>query len=105
MLIVAWREMISGDNGVSVEKSTVCGSGCSLVRISYTSAGEGEDNVRQFRSLYRRQNISALLQRRLWLRRLHLLLLGHALIVAVVMVMVGLGLHAGRCCADSGGCS
>jgi hypothetical protein len=37
MLIVAWREMISGDSGFSVVRSRVLGSGCSLVRVSYTA--------------------------------------------------------------------
>jgi hypothetical protein len=35
MLMVAWREMISGDSGLSVVRSSVLGSGCSLVRVSY----------------------------------------------------------------------
>ena len=37
MLIVAWREMISGDSGFSVVRSRVLGSGCSLVRVSYAA--------------------------------------------------------------------
>lgn len=95
MLMVACREMISGDSGFSVEKSIVLGSGCSLERtISHTELYFFSAVVlRKFRALYGWEHVSRLLQRRLWLRVLNLLLLRHALVIAVVVV--GLGLHAG----------
>jgi hypothetical protein len=34
MLMVAWRDIISGDRGFSVEKSIVLGSGCSLLTLA-----------------------------------------------------------------------
>jgi hypothetical protein len=97
MLIVAWREIISGDSGLSLEMSKVLGSGCSLVRVSIVAMMRHVfRDLRQLWTHYRRNWLPRLLHRRLWLRLLNLLvlLLGHALVIAVLVV--GLGLHAGQ---------
>jgi hypothetical protein len=94
MLMVAWREMISGDSGFSVEKSIVLGSGCSLGGVSLSEAALSYSEIlRELRALDGRQDFSRLLQRWLWLRLLNLLLLRHAFVIAVVVL--GLGIHAG----------
>lgn len=87
--------MISGDSGVSVETSSVLGSGCSLERISRDAVwAVWLANLRQFWTLYDRRRLAPFLQCRLWLRLLDLLVLGNALVIAEVVV--GLGLHAGQ---------
>lgn len=89
MLMVAWREIISGDNGFSVEKSTVCGSGCSLPCVSLSLGEEREVGVlRELWPLHGRQNLPRLLQGGLGLHLLHLFGFGDALVVAVVVLGV-----------------
>jgi hypothetical protein len=86
--------MISGDSGLSVEKSTVPGSGCSLGHVSSAQAVAcWADFLRELWALNRRGHLSCLLQRRLWLRLLNLLVLRRALVIAELVL--GLGIHAG----------
>jgi hypothetical protein len=94
MLMVAWREIISGDSGLSVEKSTVPGSGCSLVHVSAAQAVAcWAGFLRELWALDGRSHLSCLLQRRLWLCLLNLLVLRRALVIAELVL--GLGIHAG----------
>jgi hypothetical protein len=76
MLIVAWRDMISGDSGLSFEKSTVLGSGCSLLRVSLGHVSLcAQDVLRERGTLRGREHFACLLQRRFWGRVFDLLLL------------------------------
>ena len=89
MLIVAWRQIISGDSGLSFEKSIVFGSGCSLL---YVSPDVGVLRVwlvlRKFWPFYRWQNLPRLLQGGLGLHFCHLFGLRGTLIVTVIMLRV-----------------